>query len=336
MPAPMLAPLEQPKKSKKGLFITLGIIGAVILIAIASVVGYNLYMSDQYAKAQTLFSSGSYQEARDAFDKLGGFRDSKAMSELSVKWIDYEAAIALFDQEDYEAALQAFESLGSFEDAPNRARLCTDNINYLQARKDLEAGELDKALSAFEALADAGFKDSAEQVQKTKYAMADKLAKDGDLYGAYKAFKALGSYEDSATRMAQCMTAFPADGTLSFNDAFASSTAELVIDGAGASYASYFKLYSGDTLVASFWVNAGGKVTLRIAPGDYGLKQSTGPVWFGEEIMFGEEGSYLIMTFENDSKTFNLGYNVRLTISLSTTGDAGTDIGAERTGREGF
>ncbi|HBT95399.1 MAG TPA: hypothetical protein DEB24_04595, partial [Coriobacteriia bacterium] len=174
--------------------------------------------------------------------------------------------------------------------------LSTDYINYLAGQKYFEDGDYEAARPVFALLALDDFEDASEWVKKTDYAQAAVLFDGGDLYGAYLSFKKLGAYSDSTERMAACTTPAPANGTIYFDGGFASSTSELVIDGSSITQASYFKLYSGDTLVSTFWVSPAGSVTLGLRSGTYTIKEAWGDPWFGEEVMFGDEGYYTIMT----------------------------------------
>jgi tetratricopeptide (TPR) repeat protein len=330
--------LSKSKKSKKGLFIALGAALLVVLLVVGGFVGFNIYRSSNYDNAVALFESAEYQQAYDAFDKLGDYKDALWFKDLAQQWLDYEAARALLDAEDFEGAKRAFEALAGFEDSTNLALLCQQNIDYLAAVDSYDKGDFDSALTTFGALASAGFSDASDWKDKTSYALAAKLYDEGDFYGAFKAFKALGSYEDSSARMEQCTTSYPNTGEHYHNGDYVSSASAIAIDGGNASYAAYFKIYSGGTLVSTIFLNAGGSCTIEVPPGDYSIKEATGDYWFGEEIMFGDEGYYEVMLFDGgEYNYFNLGDNIITTITLAATDlDAGSSVGADPTSRESF
>jgi tetratricopeptide (TPR) repeat protein len=326
-----------PKKSRKGLFIALGAALLVILVIVGGIIGFNVYRSSSYDEAVALFAAGDYRQAYDAFDKLGDYRDAPSQRSLVQKWLDYEAARALMDAEDYEAAKRAFEALGNFEDAVEFAAFCRNSIEYHAAIASFESDDLETALKTFSALSTIGFSDASEWEDKTSYAIAAKLYDEGDYYGAYKTFKALGSYEDSAARMEQCTTAYPSSGELYHNEGYVSSTSAIAIDASNAGYVGYFKIYSGDTLVSTIFLNPGDKCTIEVPPSNYTIKEATGGAWFGEEILFGDEGYYEIMLFDDGNDYFVLGNNIITTITLAASDyDSGESIDSETTNREAF
>ncbi|MDR1183630.1 MAG: zinc-ribbon domain-containing protein [Coriobacteriales bacterium] len=329
--------LSKPKKSKKGLFIALGAALLVILLVVGGFVGFNIYRSSNYDDAVTLFNSGEYQQAYDAFDKLGDYQDAPLFKDLAQNWLDYEAARALLDAEDFEGAKSAFEALAGFEDSADFALLCQHNIDYLAAINNYEDGDFEGALTAFSTLASLGFADASDWADKTSYALAAGLYDAGDYYAAFKAFQALGTYEDSSARMEECTTAYPSTGEYYHNGDYASSASAIAIDAGNAKYAAYFKIYSGSTLVSTIFLNAGGSCTIEVPPGYYSIKEATGDYWFGEEIMFGDEGYYEVMLFDGGNDYFDLPNNIITTITLSTGNlDGGSSVGADPTTREDF
>ena len=332
--APPAAPIAPKKKSSKGLLI--GIIAAVVvvLLAVGGIVGYNIYRSNNYDKAAAMLDAGDYQGAYDAFGKLGSYKDSADQQKLAQKWMDYRAAKALYQNKEYEAALEAFKKLGDFEDSGEYIASCGRHISYNKAIADYEKGDYKSAHDAFLTfIGDKDFPDAKDWAYKCSYAEADALYQAGDVYGAYMAFMAIASYEDSSDRAAKCTTPKPATSILYFNSSYASTRSAITIVATNANYASYFKVYSGSTLVSTLWVNAGTKLTLELAPGVYTLKQATGDAWFGEEIMFGDEGYYEVLVFEGGLKYFDLEDNVEVTLTLSVQ-DGNT--GSDKTDRKDF
>jgi hypothetical protein len=328
-------PSQQPsqKKSKKPLFIALGAALLVIVLVVGAVVGFNIYRSNIYDDALAALNADSYQQALEAFEDLGDYRDAPALALRAQQGIDYQAAQAFFDAEDYEAAREAFLELGDFEDSRALVTLCQQNIDYRAALDAFEAGDFKAALEGFTGLAAAGFSDSSDQRDATAYAIADQKYNEGDHYGAYQDFKNLGSFKDSSDRMQQCATAFPATGELYHNEGYVSSSSAIVIDGTNSSYTSYYKIYSGDNLVSTIFLNTGGSCTVEVPPGDYTIKEASGTTWFGEEVMFGDEGYYEILLFDGSNNYFTLEYNVKVTITLSVLDG---DVGSSPTDRTGF
>ena len=331
-PQGMPAPVKPKKKSKKGIFIAIGSVVLVALIVVGVIVGINIYRSNSYDNAVAMLESGDYQGAYDAFGKLGDYEDSADLQALAQRWMDYKAAVALFNANDFEAALTAFNNLGSFEDSSDYVELCTLNIDYKAAVATYNRGDYETALNMFKSLSSKNFLDSSNWVDKSKYAIATEKYESGDLYGAYKDFKALGSFDDSSEMMEKCTTPYPATGELYHNPSYVSSRSAIALDASNLSRVSYYKVYSGDTLVSTIWINPGGKVTIEVPPGTYTIKEAFGSAWFGEEILFGDEGIYSVMLI-NNSTSFDLADNIIATITMAVTeGNIGSDI----VGRQGF
>jgi tetratricopeptide (TPR) repeat protein len=335
-PQPGVPVVEQPKKkSKKKIFIIIGAIVLVILIVAGIIIGLSVYRSNTYDSAVEALYAGEYQQARDTLEGLGDYKDAVALMTLAQQGLDYAAATALLEAGDYEAALPVFLSLGSYSNSVAMATLCENTIDYEAATALLDAGNYEAALSMFTALG--SFEDSASLAtlceNKVAYAAAEQKYNDKDYYGAYLAFAALGSYEDAAERMQQCTTPYPSTGEIYHNGSYVSSSSAIVIDGGNASYVGYFKVYSGSDLVSTIFLNPGGKCSIDVPPGNYTIKEASGDVWFGEEIMFGDEGYYEVMLFDDGNDYFVLEYNIRVTITLSV---ANGDVGSQPTGRQGF
>jgi tetratricopeptide (TPR) repeat protein len=332
VPVPVPAP-EAPRKSRKRLFVILGAASVLIILVVVGIVGFNIYRSNTYDNAVAALKAGDYRTALDAFAGLGDYDDAPVLMSHAQKGLDYSAAQVLLESEDYEGALAAFEALGSFEDAAAKAALCRDTLDYRVAVSDFEAGDFEAALDAFIALESSGFPDAAQWADKAAYAIADKKYAASDFYGAYLDFKALGSYEDAAERMRQCTTSYPDTGELHHHESYVSSSSAIVVDGSNASYASYHKIYAGDDLVSTIFLNPGTTCSIDVPPGNYMVKEATGDAWFGEEIMFGDEGFYEVMIFDDGSDYFTLEYNIEVTISLSVIDG---DVGSSPTDRANF
>jgi hypothetical protein len=126
-----------------------------------------------------------------------------------------------------------------------------------------------------------------------------------------------------------CITPYPESGVLYQDDAFKSSRSAIAIDAANSTTACYYKIYSGETLAATMFINAGSKVEVDLPPGTYTLKQARGKDWFGEQIMFGDtdiinqQSYYETLVFEDGSDRLDLGDNIIMNISLAaaTTGN---------------
>jgi tetratricopeptide (TPR) repeat protein len=334
---PAEAPTPTKKKSKKPLIIVVGAALLVILVVVAWLAISNMNRDADYEAALALIGAGEYRQAYDAFDKLGDYEDAVANKELARKWLDYEAALALFDRDDYESARAAFEALGGFGDAREYATLCQRNIEYVEAVEAFEQGDYDAALRIFGSLSSSGFSDAADWEKRVAYAQAEELYDEGDIYGAYKAFKELGSFLDSAARMANCTLPIPNSGEHYHNPSYVSSASAIAIDAVNANYLTYFKIYSGDTLVSTIFLNPGARQVIEVPPGNYTIKEASGDLWFGEEILFGDDGYYEVMLFDSGNEYFYLEDNIITTITLDVSdNDPGNSVGGKPTGRGDF
>ena len=164
---------------------------------------------DRAAKAED--KRARYNEAKEAFGKLGSYSDSRTrVTQLQNKLyaLDYADADKLEKEGKLQEAYAAFVKLGSYSDSPARAAALLERINalaYAEADRLEQQGKLEQALSAFLALK--GYADSkarAEAVQEKiyarDYAIADALEKQGKLEEAENAFLALKDYADSKAR----------------------------------------------------------------------------------------------------------------------------------------
>lgn len=120
-------------------------------------------LSYKYGKAVEYAESGDYVSARNIIGNIGEYKDSSELLQSYTDEIDYQLANRLIEEEDYEKALTVFERLN----AENR-----------------------------------GYKDSIDLQYQVEYMRAVKRAAEGDLNGAYEAFKRLPiSYSDVIDRL---------------------------------------------------------------------------------------------------------------------------------------
>ena len=109
----MAAPVAQKKKSKKGIFIIVGAVVLVVILAVGAFFGFNIIRSNNYDKAVEMYNSGSYQEAQDAFGKLGNYKDSSDYSKLCDQNILLNQAIADYERGLSDQALATFNTLAN-------------------------------------------------------------------------------------------------------------------------------------------------------------------------------------------------------------------------------
>jgi tetratricopeptide (TPR) repeat protein len=342
-PAPGLPPLAQAvapaqkKGARKKLIAILGAVGALILVVVAVFVIMGFMRSNAYQSALTQMEDGNYQEAKEAFLELGNYEDSAVKAQECQDNIDYLAAQALLDAGDFQSAKAAFEALGGFKDAVDQATFCQQNMDFIAAQGTYDAGDVAGAREVFAALSSQGFIAADEWLNKVDYALADQLLTDGKNYEAYRAFQALDDYEDAAERAESCKVAYPGTGIIWQDSAWYSGDCSIVFDCTNLSAARYFKIMSGDSLVATLFVNGGGSVEVEVPAGWYTVKQASGADWFGTEDLFGEDGSYSHMTFTGDETALEVPYNRIITITMNVSDDySGEAVGSSNERYEEF
>lgn len=88
---------------------------------------------DVYKKAEEAFMRKDYEVARDNYNYLGEYKDSKEKMQIAENYLKYNNACVLYDAGKLEEAKQLFEELGDFEDSKDYVLLCSiDDYNKLQ------------------------------------------------------------------------------------------------------------------------------------------------------------------------------------------------------------
>jgi hypothetical protein len=304
VPTDLAAPMEPPQlPKKKSMLVPIIVIAAVVVVlVVAGIIGYFAWQesvrSDKYNDASQAMAEGKWDKALDGFLELGDYQDSVSQAALAALYIDYESAKQLLDQGKYQEAKDAFKLV----------QIAATDGDLLR-------------------LLDTGIK-------KCDYGLADAVLQSGDNYGAYKLFRELGNFEDASARAEACKLPMPATGEIYHNPAFVSTASSMKWDCGNANKPRYFKVYSGDTLVAQVFVVAGGSHEIELPPGAYTIKEAYGDLWWGPDKAFGEEGSYEVMTFDGGSEVYNLGDNIIVTITLSASIDG--NVGGRNTNLGSF
>ena len=178
----------QKKKNKR----IAAVAGIVLVLAIAIICAITLYFVPQskYKSAMALMRSGSYDEARDAFVAMGGYRDS----DYRLQQIEANRA---FDAGNYDAVGDIYASLPeAYQDHAE------DFIHmYNDAVALMDGGKYDEAIAAFTKLGH--YSDSSAQISEANYRKAGALAAASDYDGARAVYTALNGYGDSASILAQ-------------------------------------------------------------------------------------------------------------------------------------
>ena len=332
------APAAPKRKVKPWVW---AIIAAVLLIGIGFG-AFTLNQSKAYDEALEAYSSGNYSQAAEDFQKLGNYKDAASMYDKSTKWVEAQKAEGAANNshtvKSWQAAAEAYEAIGD-DAAKQKIAWCNENIDYWTAMDMLEQKPTDrdtvtKALELFQKCKNIDYISARIEYcsDVLDYYKAADLAAQGHYYDAYKMYDRIGI--DAAAKLGDvdakrdsCVQSSPGNGTVYHNDGY-SDSCELTIVNEGNPNA-YYKLYIGDDLVVTAFVNAGESATFMLPAGSYSMNKAYGDKWFGPDDMFGDEGSYFVCSF-GGATTVELEANNGYEIS---SGGEGTGIGTRSTDR---
>jgi len=281
-----------------------------------------------YNTAKKLFDTGNYEAAKTAFDALGSYTDAKEMAIKCQNNIDYNKAVALKASGDLEGAAKIFITLGNFKDSFNLAKECQCSVDYNKAVGLMGQGNYTGAADLLKYAASVNYKDSKqlllECTSRDIYFEAVAAFNSKKFFTAYKLFGKIADYKDAADYADRCIQNKPSTGELYHNNSYYQAQNEVTII-SNVSKSIYIKIYSGTTLVSTIFFNGKGSVTISLPNGSYKIKEAYGDTWFGTEEMFGDKGSYAILTFNGGSETLTLSNNI-LKLTIGTT--SGSNVGS--------
>ena len=177
-----------------------------------------------------------------------------------------------------------------------------NRCNYGIAADLYTAGNLEEARDAFAALS--SFEDSQERVLQCKYEIADALFASGAMESAYYAFRAITDYSDASDRAQACTQPLPGTGVLYQADGTYNANCIITFDYSNAVVPYFYKIYSGDNLVATIFLNPHTSTSIYLQPGDYVVKEATGDAWFGTDLAFGVFGQYTVMVYDETGSEY--------------------------------
>ncbi len=305
---------------------------------------------ENYQNAEKAFDNKDYPEAKEMYDGLGDYKDSRDKSVMCSVMIDYAAALELYNSGENKKTLEAVDTLeqtysnaatvvsqyGSM-DLDVLQKRCQAEIDFKSAKKKFDKGDYAAAKEKLDAL------NSDDLKEETQAAMSDMLktisdeedynkAMDyynkGKYYDAYMAFLACNGYKDSASMADSCAQPFPAAGVIYANDAYGDRSSQLTIDNTGYMNA-YYKLYLGEDLVMTVFIPEDGSTTFMLPAGTYRMTKAYGNTWYGTEDMFGDEGYYWVCNFGgSETAQIDAGYGYSI-----QSGGEGTGIGTSASDR---
>ena len=213
-----------------------------LLLAVALTLGLcscGLSKEEKYDKAVADVKTGKYDRAIEAFESLKGYEDSekyimyarclktgdsgdydtaiKSLTSMgdfkeAAMYIKYYTALAYEASESYEKAAAVYDEILLFKDVQTRVAALPDKI--LDRERDyvntlISAGQYVYAIKVINDRL-SGDKDSVELLNECNYQLALETEAGGaqNAQQAYDAFKALGTYKDSARRVAAYETKY--------------------------------------------------------------------------------------------------------------------------------
>ena len=186
------------KAKKKTAGIVIGIVAAVLVIAIAASSILFFIPNHHYNSGLALYESGSYGQAAEAFDKAGNFKDAPVLAVEARKAQAYTDGDAAFAAGDFLGAREFYLAAEDYPNAAARADECVLADHHAQGCKLLEEGKFQDAIDQF-ALAK-GYSDSDEKTLDSWYGMADACQQAGDLVKAAELFGSVHAHKDAGQR----------------------------------------------------------------------------------------------------------------------------------------
>jgi hypothetical protein len=208
------------------------------------------------------------------------------------------------------------------------------------AQKDDEAGATAQG-SAQAVDAEAAAQAEAEALAQAEYQRACELFDQGLYFSAREAFESSG-YDDWEQRAAECVQQMPETGEIWHDESLESSEMELhlTVNGADDSVGRYFEVYTADhELAATGFVRGSGSISLLLAGGNYYIKDAQGTEWYGEAELFGRDGYYETMVFdefEDDRYLTALSAGYEWEITINSGSSDGQTVSSEDTDWESW
>lgn len=191
------------KKRKKAIII-IAAAGAMVLLVGAFLTVY-LIRDAKYQQAIS-YLNNKPETAKQDFEELNNFKDSKQYLEDCNTLIAYNDAVDAYENEEYEDALEKFEELGRYEDSKDYVELCQDYVDYNGAKAFFDAGNFEQAKVIFVALGD--FEDSIDMAASCQnnmdYNEGQTLFAVEDYEGAKRLFVGIPEFKDSEDMVFVC------------------------------------------------------------------------------------------------------------------------------------
>ena len=127
---------------------------AALLLVVLMVIPLFGCSSSDYKKAVELYDAKDYEGAKEIFDALGDYKDSKDYAFECERAINYNQAVIYYNEKNYVAAKELFDSLGDYMNSGDFNSDCDTYINYDKANELFSSGSYEEAAALFEGLGD--------------------------------------------------------------------------------------------------------------------------------------------------------------------------------------
>ena len=189
------------------------IIGFVVIVG--TIIGVSKHSKNvKYENAVNLYEQGHYEEAMEAFEKMGDYKDAKSQVEsirnqIQVRKNTYEQGIAYYNSGAYAEAIQQLQEVADYEDTADYLEQAS-SILYQQAQDAVNNGDYKLAQEKITVIPE-GYSIStqaktllveidqkvAEQERVENYAQAVSYYDDEQYDLAQQIFIGLNDYSDS-------------------------------------------------------------------------------------------------------------------------------------------
>ena len=189
--------------------------------------------------------------------------------------------------------------------------------------------------SASASSASASASSSAQDQAKAEYDRASALFAEGKYYSAKEAFEN-SSYGDWKERAEACVQPMPETGEIWHDENMTSDQMRLDFDvnETNENVGRYIAVYTEDKeLVETVFVKGTGTVETWLPGGNYYVKDASGTEWYGETELFGRDGEYETMVFDEvdgDRYLTVLEEGYAWAITINTATGEGQGVGSEQ------
>lgn len=150
----------------------------------------------RYQRAAHLAVTGQYESAVAVYDEIIGYENSKELKNAAV----YAWAGQLMSQKDYTAAREKYLSLGTYSDAAIQANDCL----YQPALSAIDSGNYLSAIALLSQL-DSTYQNTALRLQEAYYGAANQYFEQQDYDTAADYYLLAGDYLDAYSQATACL-----------------------------------------------------------------------------------------------------------------------------------